>query len=125
MKIQSLRELRDEMKAVARGDRSPPAHANAPVYESAEALMRLLTPENRKLLALTAQKRPQSVAALALLCGRAESNLSRTLAKLQSAGIIRMDDGAGRAKVPNVAIHTLRLEIDVFTAQDHVEAVAA
>ena len=124
MKIQSLRELRDEMKAVVCGDRSPPAHANAPVYESADALMRLLTPENRKLLSLIAQKRPQSVASLALLCGRAESNLSRTLAKLQNAGIIRMDDGDGRAKVPTVAVHTLRLEIDVFTAQDYVEAIA-
>ena len=124
MKIQSLRELRDEMKAVVRGDRSPPAHANAPVYESADALMRLLTPENRKLLSLIAQKRPQSVASLALLCGRAESNLSRTLAKLQNAGIIRMDDGDGRAKVPTVAVHTLRLEIDVFTSQDYVEAIA-
>ena len=124
MKIQSLRELRDEMKAVVCGDRSPPAHANAPVYESADALMRLLTPENRKLLSLIAQKRPQSVASLALLCGRAESNLSRTLAKLQNAGIIRMDDGDGRAKVPTVAVHTLRLEIDVFTSQDYVEAIA-
>ena len=125
MKIQSLHELRDEMKAVARGERAPPSQANAPVYESAEALLRLLTPENRKLLALIAQKQPKSVAALAVLSGRAESNLSRTLAKLQSAGIIRMDDGDGRAKVPSVAIHTFRLEIDVFTAQDHVEAIAA
>jgi predicted transcriptional regulator len=125
MKIESLHELRDEMKAVARGERVPPAQANAPIYESAEALMRLLTPDNRKLLAMIAQKQPKSVAALALLSGRAESNLSRTLAKLQSAGIIRMDGGDGRAKVPSVAIHTLRLEIDVFTAQDHVEVVAA
>ena len=75
MKIQSLRELRDEMKAVVCGDRSPPAHANAPVYESADAMMRLPTPENRKLLSLIAQKRPQAGASLALLCGRAESNL--------------------------------------------------
>ena len=125
MKTQSLRELRDEMTAVARGERAAPAQANATIYESAEALLRLLTPDNRKLLALIAQQRPQSVAALAALSGRAESNLSRTLAKLQNAGIIRMDDGDGRAKVPSVAIHTFRLEIDVFTAEDHVEAVAA
>ena len=58
MKIQTLRELRDEMKAVARGDRVPPAQANAPVYESADALLRLLTPDNRKLLAMIAQKQP-------------------------------------------------------------------
>jgi predicted transcriptional regulator len=125
MKIQTLRELRDEMKAVTRGERVAPAQANAPVYESADALLRLLTPDNRKLLAMIAQKQPKSVAALALLSGRAESNLSRTLAKLQSAGIVRMDDGDGRAKVPSVAIHLFRLEIDVFTAQDHVETVAA
>ena len=125
MKIQSLHALRDEMKAVARGERTPPAQANTPIYESADALLRLLTPDNRKLLAIIAQKQPKSVAALAALSGRAESNLSRTLAKLQSAGIIRMEGGEGRAKVPSVAIHTFRLEIDVFTAQDSVEAVAA
>lgn len=125
MKIRTLRELRDEMMLVARGKRTPPAQANAPIYESAEALLRLLTPENRRLLAIIAKKKPKSVAALAALTGRAESNVSRTLAKLQSAGIVRMDDGDGRAKVPTVAIHTLRLEIDVFTAKDRVHAVAA
>jgi predicted transcriptional regulator len=125
MKIQSLHDLRDEMTAVARGERAAPEQANAVIYESAEALLRLLTPDNRKLLALIARERPKSVAALASLSGRSESNLSRTLTKLQNAGIVRLDDGEGRSKIPSVAIHTLRLEIDVFTAHDHVEAVAA
>jgi len=37
-KIQSLRALRDEMKAVARGERPAPADAGAPSFNSVEAV---------------------------------------------------------------------------------------
>ena len=44
-KIQGLRELRDEMKAVVRGTRPAPADAANPSFNSVEVLVRLLTPE--------------------------------------------------------------------------------
>jgi predicted transcriptional regulator len=61
-KIQSLRSLRDEMKAVARGSRPAPADAAKPSFDSVAAVIRLLTPENRRLLALIRDRKPQSVA---------------------------------------------------------------
>ena len=43
-KVQSLRSLREEMKAVARGEKPAPADANKPSFSSVEAVVRLLTP---------------------------------------------------------------------------------
>lgn len=78
-KIQSLTELRKEMVAVARGEIKAPADANVNSFESVEAMARLLTRENRELLAAIETSKPESVAALALSLHRAESNVSRTL----------------------------------------------
>ncbi len=50
VKIQSLNDLAEEMKAVARGDEAPPADAAIVSFESADAFSRLLTPESLELL---------------------------------------------------------------------------
>jgi predicted transcriptional regulator len=73
-KVQSLRSLRAEMKAVARGERSAPADAAKPSFNSVEAVVRLLTPENRQLLALIRDRKPKSVAELVQMTGRAQPN---------------------------------------------------
>ena len=122
MKVQSLRSLREEMRAVARRTRKAPADAAAPSVESAEALLRLLSPDNRALLALIASKHPKSMAELAKLAGRAESNLSRTLAKFQAMGIVRLEQGEGLAKVPRLVVRKLRLDIDVCDRHDRIVA---
>ena len=122
MKIQSLRELRDEMRAVAQGRQAVPKHAANPGFENAEALLRLLSPENRALLALIDSERPQSLADLAKLSGRAESNLSRTLGKLQAMGVIRLVEGRGRAKVAELVVRKLVVEIDVCKPHDQIDA---
>ena len=49
-RVQTLRELREEMKAVARGDKTAKPDANKPTCNSVEAIVRLLTPANRRLL---------------------------------------------------------------------------
>jgi predicted transcriptional regulator len=51
-KLQNLRSLHDEMKAVARGEILAPADAGKPSFNSIDALVRLLTPDNRHLLAM-------------------------------------------------------------------------
>jgi len=113
-KIQSMKDLREEMRAVARGERQPPADADVVSYESAGAILRLLTPENRKLLALIHERKPQSVAALAQLVKRAEPNVSRTLNKLEASGFIKLREGQGKAKVPEVIVSRVTVDIDLF-----------
>lgn len=120
IKIQSMQSLKKEMLAVARGERKAPADAGQTSFESVEAVIRLLTPENRFLLATIDQKKPLSVADLARLVKRAESNVSRTLGKLEAIGFVRLRQGAGKAKVPEVAIHRLTVDMDICKQVDRV-----
>lgn len=100
-KVQSLQSLRQQMKAVARGERPAPPDAGKPSFNSVDAVVRLLTPDNRRLLALIRDRKPQSVTELVEITGRAQPNLTRTLAKLEAAGFIRMKT-VGRRRAPSV-----------------------
>jgi predicted transcriptional regulator len=119
-KIQSMNDLEDEMRAVARGEKPAPADAARPSFESVEALIRLLTPENRRLLAIIRDRKPQSINELAEITGRAAPNLTRTLAKLEAVGFVRMRT-VKRRKVPTTAVHRLHVEIDPFSQNDRLE----
>jgi predicted transcriptional regulator len=119
-RIISHTALRDEMIAVARGQKPAPAWAGQQSFESVDALIRLLTPENRKLLALIRDRKPQSIAELAEISGRAAPNLTRTLAKLEAVGFVKMT-GAARRKIPTAIVRTLRFEIDPFSQNDRLE----
>lgn len=120
MKIQPMRNLKKEMLSVARGKRKAPADAAQTSFESIEAVIRLLTPENRFLLATIDQKKPTSVADLARLVQRAEPNVSRTLSKLEAFGFVRLRPGAGKTKIPEVAIHRLTVDMDICGQRDRV-----
>jgi predicted transcriptional regulator len=118
-KIQTLGALRDEMKAVARGERPAPVDAGKPSFNSVAAVVRLLTPENRRLLAIIRDRRPQSIAALVEMAGRSQPNLTRTLAKLEAAGFITMTT-IGRRKMPIAAVNKIVVEIDPYSERDRL-----
>jgi predicted transcriptional regulator len=119
-KVQNLRSLREEMKAVARGERPAPADAGKPSFNSVDAMVRLLTPENRQLLALIRDRKPQSVAELVEMSGRAQPNLTRTLAKMEAAVFITMK-AVGRRKAPTVAVKKIVVEIDPYSDNDRLK----
>jgi predicted transcriptional regulator len=119
-KVQNLRSLREELKAVARGERPASADAGKPSFNSVDAVVRLLTPENRQLLAIIRDRKPQSVAELVEMSGRAQPNLTRTLAKMASAGFITMKK-VGRRKAPSVAIRKIVVEIDPYSDRDRLQ----
>lgn len=119
-KVQSHASLRREMISVARGEQPAPRDAAMPSFNSVEAVMRLLTPENRELLATIRDRKPRSIAELAEMSGRAQPNLTRTLAKLEAVGFVRMRL-VERRKVPTAAVHRLRVEIDPFSQNDRLE----
>jgi predicted transcriptional regulator len=120
VKIQGHASLRDEMKAVARGEKTAPKDAGGMSFDSVEALLRLLTPQNRRLLAVIRDKKPQSIAALAELTGRAAPNLTRTLGKLEAVGLVKLKN-VDRRKVPTTIVHSLRIDIDPFSQNDRLE----
>ena len=119
-KMQTLQDLRAEMLAVVRGERTPPVDAGGVSYESAGAVLRLLTAENRELLAAIDKTHPESVAALAKQLHRAEPNVSRTLSKLEACGLVRLRPGKGKAKIPEILARRIRVEIDVFAKDDRI-----
>jgi predicted transcriptional regulator len=120
MKVQSRKALEAEMRAVARGEIAVPADAKLPSVESAEALIRLLTPDNRSLLRTIRDQKPQSVAELARLTNRAEPNLLRTLGKLEAFGLLEMRT-VGRRRVPTPVIKMLHFAIDPYAMTDKIE----
>jgi predicted transcriptional regulator len=58
MKVQSRKALEAEMRAVARGEIAAPADVKLPSVESAEALIRLSTPDNRSLFHTIRDQKP-------------------------------------------------------------------
>ena len=80
---------------------------------SPEAMVRLLSSENLKLLHLIGTRRPGSVRELATLVKRKESNLSRTLKKLQEAGIVTLEKGPGRTRAPRLVARRVTLDLDL------------
>lgn len=90
---------------------------NTHYFENAAALLRLLTCDNRDLLRMIRDEKPQSVAELARLTGRAEPNLFRTLDKLVAVGLVEMRD-KGRRKMPVVNDVKFRIDIDPFEDAD-------
>jgi len=118
-KIQSLASLEREMRAVARGERPAPPDAARPSFNSVEAVVRLLTPENRALLAMIRDRKPQSVAELVQMSGRSQPNLTRTLSKLEAAGFITMKS-LGRRKAPSAAVKKIMVEIDPYSDRDQL-----
>jgi predicted transcriptional regulator len=119
-KIQSLDGLEAEMLAVARGEKPAPSDAALPSFESVDVLIRLLTPENRRLLKTIRDARPRSIAELERLTGRKGPNLLRTLGKLAAIGLVQLRE-EGRRTVPTVLVGKLRVEIDPYAMNDRVE----
>lgn len=123
-RIQSFSSLRDEMIAVAKGERKAPAHAAEPSVHSAEVLARLLTPENRQLMSTIRDEKPDSVAHLAELTHRAPPNVKRTLDKLVAIGLVYFRSD-GRKKVPRMAAKKIRIEIDPFSTHETITLTPA
>jgi predicted transcriptional regulator len=119
MKIQRLKDLEAEMRKVARGEIAVPADAALPSVESTEALVRLLTPDNRSLLRTIRDAKPQSIAELARLTHRREPNLLRTLGKLEAFGLLEMRT-IGRRRVPTAKVAMLHLDVDPYAMNDKI-----
>jgi predicted transcriptional regulator len=120
MKMQRMNDLETEMRRVARGEITAAADAALPSVESTEALLRLLTPDNRSLLRTIRDAKPQSVAELARLTNRAQPNLLRTLGKLEAFGLLEMRI-VDRRRVPTPVIGMLHLDIDPYAMSDKIE----
>jgi predicted transcriptional regulator len=132
MKAATWREFKDFTLAVARGEKkvdpSMPKIWCVPVenakrapravqFRSLEAGAKLLSAKNLKLLRLIQERRPESVAALAAMTGRADENVLRTLNKFVDAGIVELRKGDGRALRPVLTTRKVLFEVDLVAGR--------
>ena len=80
---------------------------------SAEAVVKLLSPGNLAVLDAIRRHKPASMRELAALTGRKEASLSRTLKRFAQLGIVAVEDGPHRARIPSLIATRVRLEIDL------------
>ena len=120
MKRTSLSELREEMRAVARGDRKPSPRPAAP-------LLAALSPEALELLGVVLREREytETIARLVELTGRAQPNVSRSLQQLARYGLIRLvKEGREVRPEPIARSLTVDLETGTYEATPIADAVA-
>jgi predicted transcriptional regulator len=98
--IATLPELKARTLATAAGTHRPGRADPKLWFSSLEGLAKVLSEPNRRLLQLVAEHRPDSLAELSDLSGRAVSNLSRTVATMERFGLLRTRKGkAGRMAI--------------------------
>ena len=108
MTKKSLSELREEMRAVARGEReASPLPAGA-------LLGTLSSQGNLDLLRIINQTQPATVSELAQRAGRAQPNVSRALQQLAKHGLIRLERD-GKEVRPVVVARTIDIDLTTGT----------
>lgn len=107
MARKSLTDLREEMRAVARGERRAAPLPAAP-------LLAALSREALNLLGVVLRERPATIAALVALTGRAQPNVSRSLQQLAGHGLIRLER-EGREVRPVPVAREVRVDLAAGT----------
>jgi predicted transcriptional regulator len=82
--------IRKRVLAIASGDIKPKATEPKIWFTSMRSLAEVLSDDNRALLKIIRETRPESISQLAELTGRQPSNLSRTLKTMSHYGFVEM-----------------------------------
>lgn len=88
--IATQEAIRDRALAIARGERKPAAGEPKIWFTSMRSLAEVLSDDNRALLRVIREQKPESLSQLAEFTGRAPSNLSRTLKTMERYGLVEM-----------------------------------
>ncbi len=86
--IMPQEKIRERALAIARGDYKPKADEPKIWFTSMKSLAEVLSDDNRSLLHVITEIKPESISALAEVTGRKPSNLSRTLKTMSNYGIV-------------------------------------
>ncbi len=113
--IMSLEDYKNRTLAIAKGDYKPKSDDPKIWFESVKSLSQVLSNENQELLKFIIQYKPQSLTELEKISKRKKSNLSRTLKKLESYGIISLIRENGKV-IPKVKATDFRVEFGLNSA---------
>ena len=82
-------------------------------FSSMASLAQVLSDQNRNLLSLIAEQQPESISELARLSDRSQSNLTRTLKKMESYGLVKMKVGTRGRKRPSVPYSNIVVDMSI------------
>jgi predicted transcriptional regulator len=82
-------------------------------FSSMASFAQVLSDKNRDLLSLIAEQQPESISELARLSDRSQSNLTRTLKKMESYGLVKMKTGTRGSKRPFVPYSDIVLDMSI------------
>lgn len=109
--IMPQEKIRERMLAIAKGAHKPKSGEPKIWFASMKSLAEVLSDENRALLSVIKEARPESVAGLAAITARKATNLSRTLKTMSHYGIVEM-----RRENRNVRPIVHAIEFQILTA---------
>ena len=116
--IASYEQMKARTMDVARGRYKPRKGDPKVWFTSIESFARVLSDRNRGLLHLIARTEPASLTELAMLSGRAKSNLSRTLKTMEGYGLVRLKKGGGGQIVPSVPYTDIVLDVPIAAQRE-------
>jgi predicted transcriptional regulator len=113
--IASYDAMKARTMAIARGELKPKKSDPTVWFTSVESFAKVLSQRNQALLDLIAKEKPESLAELEELSGRAKSNLSRTLRTMERYGLVELAGGERGRVVPRVRYDRITLDMPVMS----------
>jgi predicted transcriptional regulator len=110
--IGSHDSIKKRLLAATRGEKPFGSEEPRHWFTSIDALFRVLTHENREMMAIISREHPRSVSVLAERLGRDQGNVSRALSTLEQHGFVRLAR-EGREKRPEAAVTQIDLHLDL------------
>lgn len=83
-------QIRARMLAIAKGEYKPKANEPKIWFTSMKSVAEVLSDDNRALLKVIRETKPESISGLAERTGRKQGNLSRTLKTMSRYGFVEM-----------------------------------
>jgi predicted transcriptional regulator len=111
--IMPLKEFQAYTRAIVTGKHKRKRGEPKIWFNSMASLAQVLSDQNRKLLALIAEERPESISELARLSHRSQSNLTRTLKKMEHYGLVKMKTGERGRKQPFVPYTDILVDMSI------------
>ena len=99
-KSRNYEDMKARTLAVARGERRIAPDEPKVWFTSTKSFAKVLSAGNRELLRVIAEKSPGSLEELALITGKAKSNLSRTLRTMEATGLSSLNAASAAVSRP-------------------------
>jgi predicted transcriptional regulator len=111
--IMPLKEFQAYTRAIVTGKHKRKRGEPKIWFHSMASLAQVLSDQNRRLLGLIADQKPESISELARLSDRSQSNLTRTLKTLERYGLVKMKTGSRGKKQPWVPYTDIVVDVSI------------